>query len=75
MNSEEMENEDNDACVEGAEGEVQVIICSSPDSKPNGKNVGEYCIKQKSCGMVYVGFMTDLSKKNFGDTYLNCICN
>jgi hypothetical protein len=42
MNSEEMENQDNDACVEGAEGEVEVIICSSPDSNPNGKHVDEY---------------------------------
>lgn len=38
MNSEEMESQDNDACVEGAEGETEVIICSNPDSKPNGKH-------------------------------------
>ncbi|PNF27779.1 hypothetical protein B7P43_G09230 [Cryptotermes secundus] len=35
MNSEGMESQDNDACVEGAEGEMEVIICSNPDRKPN----------------------------------------
>jgi hypothetical protein len=75
MNSEQMQTQENDTCDEGAEEEVEVTICSSPDSKSNRKNVGEYSIKQKSCSMVYVGFLPDLPKKDFGGTYLNCVCN
>jgi hypothetical protein len=75
MNSEQMHNQEDDACDEGAEEEIEVTICSNLDSKSNGKNVGEYSIKQKSCSMVYVGFMSDLSKKSFGGTYFNCVCN